>query len=67
LRANRLAGFCNRATHNLWTLLDEERQIALRLAEGTYADWYPTHVNNSIYRPLIDLAVQQRTPADVQP
>lgn len=60
LRASRLEGFCNRATHNLWTLLDEARQIQLRLSNGSYADWYPTHVSNSIYRPLIDAAVQMR-------
>jgi queuine/archaeosine tRNA-ribosyltransferase len=66
LKANRLDGFCNRATHNLWTLLDEARQVARRLADGSYAVWYPTHVSNSIYRPLIDLAVRQPTSTSVQ-
>lgn len=54
LRARRIDGFCHRATHNLWTLLEEARQIEGRLAEGTYPSWYATHVQNSIYRPLID-------------
>lgn len=58
LKAGRTAGFCNRATHNLWTLLDEARQIDEHLAAGPYVDWYPSHLDNSIYRPLIDRLVE---------
>lgn len=54
LKAGGTAGFCYRATHNLWTLLDEARQIEEHLAAGTYLDWYITHLDNSIYRPLIE-------------
>jgi len=60
LQARGLEGFCNRATHNLWTLLDEARQIGEHLAADTYEEWYQTHVDNSIYRPLIECALEQR-------
>jgi tRNA-guanine family transglycosylase len=61
LRARASVGFCNRATHNLWTLLDEARLIAEHLADGSYADWYRSHLDNSIYLPLITRALEQRT------
>jgi hypothetical protein len=53
LRAGGLAGFANRATHNLWTLLHEAEQIEAHRAAGAYAAWYRQHLDNSIYRPLI--------------
>lgn len=49
-------GFCHRATHNLWTLVDEAKQIDANLTDGTYQSWYGQHVSNSTYRPLIDYA-----------
>jgi len=54
LKAKKTFGFCNRATHNLWVLLDEARLIEKNLEEGTYDDWYEDHVENSTYKPLID-------------
>ncbi len=57
LQISGMAGFCNRATHNLWTLLDEARQIDEHLAAGTYEAWYLGHVQNSTYLPLIQQAV----------
>jgi len=60
LEASRIYGFCNRAAHNLWTLLDEAQQIEDHLADGTYETWYSEHVDNSVYRPLIDYVLQQR-------
>lgn len=60
LKQNGIDGFCNRATHNLWTLLDEARQIEEQLENGTYQTWYSQHVENSIYRPLIDYVLEQR-------
>jgi 7-cyano-7-deazaguanine tRNA-ribosyltransferase len=57
LKANRLNGFCNRATHNLWVLLEEARLIEQHLAEGDYKDWYIEHVENSVYLPLIRKAM----------
>ncbi len=60
LKVSGITGFCNRATHNLWTLLDEARQIQEHLADDTYETWYRDHVDNSIYRPLIDYVLEQR-------
>lgn len=54
IKASGTEGFCCRATHNLWTLLEEARQIDQHLAANTYGDWYPQHLTNSIYRPLIE-------------
>lgn len=54
LRAAGLEGFCQRATHNLWVLLEEVQSIRHHLDDGTYTDWYRTHLDNSIYLPLIE-------------
>jgi hypothetical protein len=54
-----MRGFSNRATHNLWTLLDEEQQIDTHLANGSYQTWYKYHLDNSIYLPLIQQTVHQ--------
>jgi hypothetical protein len=53
LKANKIFGFGNRATHNLWVLLEENRRLQQRLGEGTYDKWYERHLDNSIYLPLI--------------
>ena len=53
LKANGIQGFCNRASHNLWVLLEENRVIRTHIADGTYADWYETHLDNSVYLPLV--------------
>ncbi|MCC7352821.1 MAG: hypothetical protein IT330_03610 [Anaerolineae bacterium] len=58
LGANKMQGFCHRATHNLWTLLQEAQQIEDHLADSTYETWYGGHVDNSIYRPLIDYVLR---------
>jgi hypothetical protein len=60
LRASGMQGFCCRATHNLWTLLDEARQVDEHLANGTYEDWYSQHVESSTYKPLIDYVLAYR-------
>lgn len=51
-------GFCNRATHNLWVLLQERNQIQSHLKKQNYKKWYKKHLDNTIYRPLIDQLVQ---------
>ena len=58
LKASQIAGFSNRATHNLWTLLEEARLIRHHLAAGTYREWYQGHLDNSTYRPLWDKALE---------
>jgi hypothetical protein len=57
LQINGIEGFCNRATHNLWTLLDEAQKVERHLDAGTYTNWYIGHVENSIYLPLIQRVV----------
>jgi 7-cyano-7-deazaguanine tRNA-ribosyltransferase len=58
LKASAIGGFCNRATHNLWVLLEEIRWIEKHLADGTYAAWYKQRLDNSTYLPLIDEIVE---------
>ena len=65
LRASGLAGFSNRATHNLWTLLEEAREITNRLNDGTYAEWFRGHLNNSTYLPLIERTLDSRVSGQV--
>jgi 7-cyano-7-deazaguanine tRNA-ribosyltransferase len=50
-------GFCCRAAHNLWTLLEEGRLVELHLAAGTYSHWHAEHLDNSIYLPLVKEAL----------
>lgn len=57
LKANGIDGFSNRATHNLWTLLEEVRQIEQHLGKNTYKAWYRSHLNNSTYMRLIEEVV----------
>lgn len=52
-------GFCIRATHNLWTLLQEEKWIQEKIASNTYYDSYQQRVDKSSYRILIDYLVQE--------
>jgi queuine/archaeosine tRNA-ribosyltransferase len=59
LRANASRGFRNRATHNLWTLLKEEKWIEKHLKKGSYQESYKDHLDNTIYRPLIDSLIKQ--------
>jgi hypothetical protein len=54
LRAGRLQGFCCRATHNLWVLLEEEKWLARQINRGTYARNYSNRIDNSIYKKIID-------------
>jgi 7-cyano-7-deazaguanine tRNA-ribosyltransferase len=58
LKATGVRGFRNRATHNLSTLLEEARWIKGHLAAGTYPETYKTHLDNTIYRPLIEYLVK---------
>ena len=67
LRGDGIAGFCNRATHNLCTLLREADQARARLADGSYDAWYQSHLNNSIYVPLIRQLRRQLTAPDPLP
>jgi hypothetical protein len=59
LKISGMEGFCNRATHNLWILLEEARLIEEHLYNGgNYKEWYKEHLDNTIYRPLIAQIVE---------
>lgn len=62
LRASGLKGFCNRATHNLWVLLNEARWLQKHLEAQTYERNYRSRLDNSTYLPLIEklLEMQER-------
>lgn len=58
LAASRIEGFSNRATHNLWVLLEEASWVEAQLESGTYEEQYLVRLNNSTYRRLIDAVVE---------
>jgi 7-cyano-7-deazaguanine tRNA-ribosyltransferase len=58
LAASRIEGFCNRATHNLWVLLEETCWIREHLESDTYTERYKGRLNNSIYSRLVDRVVE---------
>jgi 7-cyano-7-deazaguanine tRNA-ribosyltransferase len=60
LKADRIAGFCNRATHNLWVLLEEARWLEKHLQNETYAANYRRRLDNSTYLRLIEKALAVR-------
>jgi uncharacterized protein YejL (UPF0352 family) len=58
LKANLVHGFRNRATHNLWILLEEARLIQEHLLVDDYGSWYLEHLDNTLYQPLIKQTLQ---------
>lgn len=60
LKSGGTSGFSNRATHNLWVLLEENSWIQEKIAEGTYDDLYKERVDHSSYRLLIDELVKKK-------
>ena len=44
--------------YNLWILLEEARLIQEHLISGDYENWYPTHLDNTLYRPLIKKIIE---------
>lgn len=59
LCANGIQGFANRATHNLWILLQEVHWVAARLATGTYERCYRRRLENTIYMPIIEKVLKR--------
>jgi 7-cyano-7-deazaguanine tRNA-ribosyltransferase len=53
LRTSGLTGFCSRATHNLWVLVEEARWVERHLSRETYFCNYRRRLDNSTYLPLI--------------
>lgn len=61
LKSGGAKGFCARATHNLWVLLEEADWITQALANGTYHSAYQTRLDNTIYLPLIQELLKEPT------
>jgi hypothetical protein len=59
LRAKGIKGFSNRATHNLWILLQEVQWVNDRLSNGTYERCYRQRLQNTVYLPLIEKVLEQ--------
>lgn len=62
LESGGVQGAVHRAAHNLWVLLEEAAAIEEHRATGTYRAWYQQHLDNTIYRPLIDTLIDVETP-----
>jgi len=60
LKENGINGFCNRATHNLYTLINESDLISIKLSTGDYSKWFKKHIINSTYKPLIEYVVKKQ-------
>jgi queuine/archaeosine tRNA-ribosyltransferase len=60
LKARGLGGFCNRATHNLWVLLEESRWLEKHLLAKSYARNYRRRLDNSTYLPLIKQVLEMK-------
>jgi len=60
LKASGLDGFCNRATHNLWVLLEEARWLKKHLLADSYAKNFRRRLDNSTYLPLIEKVLEMK-------
>ena len=58
LKSGGLEGFCNRATHNLYVLLDEAKWVTEKLDRGTYTSTFKQRLQNSTYLPIIEQVVR---------
>jgi hypothetical protein len=58
LAAKRIEGFCNRATHNSWVLLEEAQWLTDHLGAGSYQEQYKARLNKSTYSRLIEWVVE---------
>ncbi len=66
LKASGLEGFCNRATHNLWILIEEERWLKKHVDANSYARNYRRRLDNSTYLPLIKKLLEMKKEKDKQ-
>ncbi len=60
LKASGLSGFCNRATHNVWVLLNEAQWLQKHLDAETYKRNYHRRLSNSTYVPLIEKLLEMQ-------
>lgn len=60
LTAKASEGFRNRATHNLWTILEEAKWISEKLENNKYQIEYQSRLEGSTYRKLVDYLVERK-------
>lgn len=60
LTAKATEGFRNRATHNLWTLLEEAKWISEKIKNNEYQNEYQSRLDGSTYRKLVDYLVTRK-------
>jgi 7-cyano-7-deazaguanine tRNA-ribosyltransferase len=60
LTAKASEGFRNRATHNLWTLLEEAKWISEKLKTDEYQNEYQARLEGSTYRKLVNYLVARK-------
>ena len=65
LTASASEGFRNRATHNLWTLLEEANWIYEKSRSGEYQNEYKARLEGSTYRQLVDYLVARTKTAKI--
>jgi hypothetical protein len=53
-------GFCNRACHNLWVLLEEAKWLQEMISGGCYRKRFRHRLDNSIYLPVIENLIEAR-------
>jgi len=58
LKKNGSEGFCNRAVHNLWVLLEEAKWAGERIGKKKYAEEYRDRLNNTVYLPIVGKALE---------
>jgi hypothetical protein len=61
LKRSGLKGFCNRATHNLWVLLREQKWVKKHMKAKTYEANYRRRLDNSTYLPLIKQLLEMKS------
>lgn len=59
LRAGLARGFCHRATHNLWILLEEAKWMKAQLEANSYVRNYLDRLDNSTYKPIIRKLIEE--------
>ena len=61
LKQSGIEGFCNRATHNLYILLEEAKWLERQTVKGSYDQKFRSRLDNSIYVPLLEKLVEARS------
>ena len=57
LRKKGSEGFCNRAAHNLWVLLEEAKWAVARVGKDEYSQQYRDRLDNTVYLPIVSKAL----------